>query len=45
MFLNFLDSFNLVGSLDNNLVGINTKKRNTINIVHCSKCSDNFHII
>lgn len=26
MFLNFLDPLNLVGALDNNLVGINTKK-------------------
>ena len=35
----------LVGLIVNNMERINTRKRNTINIVQCSKCQDNFHII
>ena len=28
-----------------NMERINTRQRNTINVVQCSKCYDNFHII
>ena len=36
--------FILVGSIMNNMERINVSKRNTINIIQCSKCYDNFHI-
>ena len=32
------DFFKLVASIVNNMERINTRKRNTINIVQCSKC-------
>ena len=36
--------FKLAGSIVNNMEE-SIQKRNTINIVNCLKCKDNFHII